>query len=133
MDALKKCMIIQFTVHTIPNHQPTFVKIILAAKWLVQHFRPPTIQQRRPLPSLLSLSFFYELSCWVQIIDKNFTIDRAAYIIQHMQYNLQGVSPCVWQSHMCVIVLQQPTHLASTDIDCRYIRMCNKKYPPRYT
>ena len=58
-------MIIQFTPYT--NHHPikmvvlpkTFVQIILAAKWLVRHSSTFPKQQRRPLPSLLSLSFFY--------------------------------------------------------------------------
>ena len=53
-------------IHTIPN-QPTkmdvlpktFVQIILAANWLVRHSSPSPKQQGRPLPSLLSLSFFY--------------------------------------------------------------------------
>ena len=53
---------------SIPNHHPTkmdvlpkfFVQIILAAKWLVRHSSTSPKQQRRPLPSLLSLSFFYE-------------------------------------------------------------------------
>ena len=49
-------------VHTTPNHHPpkidvlpkTFLKIILAAKWLVRHSSASPKQQRRPLPSLLS-------------------------------------------------------------------------------
>ena len=63
MDAWKKWMIIRF----IPHHHPTkidvfpktFVQIILAAKWLVRHLSTFPKQQRRPLRSLLSLSFFY--------------------------------------------------------------------------
>ena len=52
-------------VHTIPNHHPpkidvlpkiTFIQIILAAKWLVWHSSTSPKQQRRPLPSLLSVS-----------------------------------------------------------------------------
>ena len=46
----------------MPNHHPpnmdvlpkAFLKIILAAKWLVWHSRTSPNQQRRPLPSLLS-------------------------------------------------------------------------------
>ena len=56
-------------VLTIPNRNPTqrdvlpktFVQIILAAKWLVRHLSTSPHQQRRPLPSLLSLSFFYDI------------------------------------------------------------------------
>ena len=51
MDALKKWMFILFT--------KTFVQIILATEWLVQHSSTSPKQQRRPLPSLLSSSFFY--------------------------------------------------------------------------
>ena len=55
------------SVHTIPNHRPTkmdvlpktFVQIILAAKWFARHSRMSRNQQRRPLPSLLYLSYFY--------------------------------------------------------------------------
>ena len=56
-------------VHTIPNYVPsskmdvltkTFVQIILAAKQLVRHSRTSLNQQRRPLPSPLSLSLFYD-------------------------------------------------------------------------
>ena len=55
-------------VHTIPNHHPTkmkvlpktFVQIILAAKWFVRLSNTSPNQHRRPLPSLLSLSFFYD-------------------------------------------------------------------------
>ena len=47
-------------VHTTPNHHPpkmdvlpkTFLQIILAANWLVQHSILSPKQQRRPLPSL---------------------------------------------------------------------------------
>ena len=54
-------------VHTTPNHHPSkmdflskrFLQIILAAKWLVRHSSKSPKQQRRPLSSLLSLSFFY--------------------------------------------------------------------------
>ena len=47
-------------VHIIQNHHPTNCsKIILAAKWLVRHSSTFPNQQRRPLPSLLYLSFFY--------------------------------------------------------------------------
>ena len=54
-------------VHTIPSHHTTkmdglpktFVQIILAAKWLGRHSSTSHKQQRRPMPSLLSLSFFY--------------------------------------------------------------------------
>ena len=54
-------------VPTISNHHPTkmdvlpntFVQIILAAKWLAWHSSLSPKQQRWPLPSLLSLSFFY--------------------------------------------------------------------------
>ena len=57
-------------VHTIQNHHPTkmdvlpktLVQIILAAKWLVQHSSMSPKQNRRPLPSLLSLSFFCALN-----------------------------------------------------------------------
>ena len=57
------------SVHTIPNHHPTkkdvlpktFVQIILGAKWLVRYSSSPPTQQRRPLPSLLYLFFFYGL------------------------------------------------------------------------
>ena len=63
MEALEKWMIIRFT----PNHDPTkmnvlpktLVQIILAAKFLVRHSSTSPNQQRRPLPSLLSLSLFY--------------------------------------------------------------------------
>ena len=49
-------------VHTIPNHHPIpkwmFKSILLLNdKWGIQVRSPK--QQRRPLPSLLSLSFFY--------------------------------------------------------------------------
>ena len=62
MDALEKWMIIQFTPYhptkmdVLPK---TLVKINYAAKWLVRHSSMPPNQQRRPLPSLLSLSLFY--------------------------------------------------------------------------
>ena len=57
-------------VYNIPNHHPTkmdvfprtLAQIIFAAKWLVQHSSRVHMspnQQQRPLPSLLSLSFFY--------------------------------------------------------------------------
>ena len=54
-------------VHTTPNHHPpeldflpkTCLQINLAAKWLVLHSSTSPNQQRRPLPSLLYLSFFY--------------------------------------------------------------------------
>ena len=57
-------------VLTKPNHQhskmdvlpKTFVQIILAAKWLVRHSSTSPNQQRRPLSSLLSLSFFYSMT-----------------------------------------------------------------------
>ena len=39
----------------------TFLQIIIAAKWLVWHSSTSPKQQRRPLPSLLSLSFFYAI------------------------------------------------------------------------
>ena len=42
-----------------PKH---FLQIILAAKWLMQHSSTSPKQQRRPLPSLLYKSFFYEKS-----------------------------------------------------------------------
>ena len=60
-------------VHTTPYHHPTkmdfltktFLQIVHAARWLVQHSSSSTIstshnQQGRPLPSLLYLSFFYD-------------------------------------------------------------------------
>ena len=58
-------------VHTTPNHHPpkmdvlpkTFLQINLAANWLLRYSRMyvrPN-QQRRPLPSLLYLSFFTRL------------------------------------------------------------------------
>ena len=61
--------IVDHLAHTIPNQYPTkmdilpktFVQIILAAKWLVRHLSTSPHQQRRPLPSLLSLSFFYDI------------------------------------------------------------------------
>ena len=51
-------------VHTTPNPHPpkmdflskTFLQIILAAKWLVQHSSMSHKQQRRSLPTLLSVS-----------------------------------------------------------------------------
>ena len=54
-------------VYTIPNHHSsktdvlpkTFVQITLATKWLVKHSNTSPNQQRWPLPSLLSLSYFY--------------------------------------------------------------------------
>ena len=67
MDALKKWMILQFApyqIHTQPNGcspKKSFLHIILAAKWLVQHLNTSPKQLRRPLPSLLSLSVFYAL------------------------------------------------------------------------
>ena len=50
--------------HTTPNHHPskmdillkTFLRIIHAANWLVRHSILSPKQQRRPLPSLLSVS-----------------------------------------------------------------------------
>ena len=44
----------------------TFVQIILAAKWLVRHSSMSPSQQRRPLPSLLSLSLFYVVQSCLQ-------------------------------------------------------------------
>ena len=67
MDALKKWMIIRFKRYqTTPNLHPakidvnpkTFIQIILAAKWLMVNSSTYPNQQRRPLPSLLYLSFF---------------------------------------------------------------------------
>ena len=61
MDGLKKWVIIWFTP-PIPKHMfspKTFLQIILAATWLVQPSRMSLNQQRRPLSSLLYLSFFY--------------------------------------------------------------------------
>ena len=61
MDGLKKWVIIWFTP-PIPKHMfspKTFLQIILAATWLVQHSRMSLNQQRRPLSSLLYLSSFY--------------------------------------------------------------------------
>ena len=55
-------MIIQFTPYqttTQPKWMFSLVQIILAAKWLVRHSRTSLNQQGRPLPSLLSLSFFH--------------------------------------------------------------------------
>ena len=51
-------------VHNTPNPHPpkmdvlpkAFLQIILAAKWLVQHSSTFPKQQRRPFPSLLSVS-----------------------------------------------------------------------------
>ena len=40
----------------------TFFQIILAAKWFVWHSRTSPKQQLRPLPTLLSLFFFYDSS-----------------------------------------------------------------------
>ena len=63
MDALEKWMIIRLSYQS--NHDPTkmdvlpksFVQIILDAKWLVRYSSKSLYQQqRRPLPSLLSLS-----------------------------------------------------------------------------
>ena len=63
-------------VNTIPNHhstkmdvlQKTFFQIIPAAKWFERHSIPSPIQQRRHLPTLTSLFFFYvpnpQLSHW---------------------------------------------------------------------
>ena len=62
-------------IHTITNHHPTkmdilqntFVQIIIAAKCLMRHSSTYPNQQRRPLPSLLSLSFLYvQYLCTVQ-------------------------------------------------------------------
>ena len=54
-------MIIRFTPYyatTLPKWiLKTFVQIILAAKWLVRPSNTSPHQQRRPLPSLLSLSY----------------------------------------------------------------------------
>ena len=63
-------------VHTRPNHHhtkmddlpKTFVKIILAAKWLVRHSSTSLRQQRRPLPSLLSISYFYAATRHIQYL-----------------------------------------------------------------
>ena len=65
MGALKKMYV--HPVHTKPNHHPTkmdvllktFVQNILAAGWLVRHSSTSAKQKRRPLPSLLSVFFFY--------------------------------------------------------------------------
>ena len=43
----------------------TFVQNILAAQWLVRNSSTSPNQQRRPLPSLLSLYFFYG-GCWIE-------------------------------------------------------------------
>ena len=64
MDALKIFMIIRFTPYktiTLPKwmfSQQIFVQIILAAKQSVRQSSTSPKQQRRPLPALLSLSFF---------------------------------------------------------------------------
>ena len=63
-------------VHTTPKHHhskmdvlpKTFLQIILAAKWLVGHSSTSPKQQRRPLPSLLYNSFFYDHTCWPGIL-----------------------------------------------------------------
>ena len=82
MDGSEKFMI--FLVHTIPNHHPlkihvlpkTVLQIILAAtvkcKWQVRHTSTSPKQQRRPLPSVLYLSFFYgfytqEVICYLLV------------------------------------------------------------------
>ena len=58
-DFLKKWMIIRFTPYQMNVLQKPFVQIILAAKWFVRHSRTGTSdQQRQPLLSVLSLSFF---------------------------------------------------------------------------
>ena len=54
-------MIFQFTPHHPPKMDvfpKTFLQIILAAKWLVQHSSTSPKQQRRPLLSRLYKSFF---------------------------------------------------------------------------
>ena len=59
-------------VHTTPNHHhikmdvlsQTFVQIILAAKWFMRNSSKSPNQPRRPLPSLLSLFFFYGVGTW---------------------------------------------------------------------
>ena len=64
MDASEKWMIFQFTpqqttpLPTWMFFPKTFLKIILAAKWLGRHLCKyvPQMQQRRPLPSFLSNS-----------------------------------------------------------------------------
>ena len=67
MDALKKWMISwfkQYQITTLDQNEcssKNLVQIILAAKWLVWDSRTSPKQQRRPLPSLLSLMFFYGL------------------------------------------------------------------------
>ena len=68
MDASEKWMIIWFT----PHQTPTLPKwmffqnfssnhLCCYSKWLVWHSSTSPKQQRRPLPSLLSLSFFYAI------------------------------------------------------------------------
>ena len=65
MDASEKWMITLFTPYQTTNQpkwmlsKKTFVKIILAAYWSLRHSSTSSNQQRRPLPSLLTLSFFY--------------------------------------------------------------------------
>ena len=66
MDALEKWMIIQHTQY--PNHHPTkmdvlpktlFKSSLLINGWCGIQESPPTNTDGRPLPSLLSLSFFH--------------------------------------------------------------------------
>ena len=67
MDALKKWMIILFTLYqtaTLYQNGCSAENICSShpccyCKWLVWHSSTSPNQQRRPLPSLLSLSFFY--------------------------------------------------------------------------
>ena len=70
MDALNFFLIIQFTPYqtTTTIYQTgcspkTFVRILLATKWLVHRSSMSPKQQRRLLPSLLSLSFFCAQAC----------------------------------------------------------------------
>ena len=81
------------SVHTIPNYHPTkkdvlpktLVQIILAADWLVWHSSMFLHPQRRPLPFLLSLSFFDDLG------SKLVLVSSATYCIVYIAAILKQI------------------------------------------
>ena len=96
-------------VHTIRNHHPpkmdvlpkTFLQIILAANWLGRYSGTSHNQQRRPLPSLLSVS-----SYMIQALaEGKLCFFLTSYIVRqeriYIMYIVQYISNC---DLTCIII-----------------------------
>ena len=73
-------------------------QIIIAAKWLVWHSSMSPNQQRRPLPSLLSLSFFYAVTPPICKVTCQYL---ALYRMQSGPY-LECVMSCAEKKGLCI-------------------------------